>query len=109
MSTRPALGQKQTARRNEMRAVILAGLLLVPGGVVGASEAKTSCEAQAAMVMEVVTGRVEGKRQKAAERKLRKALGRDAAELLAAWVYSLPEEHLTEEVGTAWQAQCESL
>lgn len=92
-----------------MRAVILAVVLLVPGTLIGASEAKTSCEEQAAMVMEVVTGRAEGKKQKAAERKLRRALGNDAAELLASWVYSLPEEHLTEEVGTAWQAQCESL
>ncbi|SMX30279.1 hypothetical protein TRP8649_04422 [Pelagimonas phthalicica] len=73
------------------------------------SAAKPDCAAQAALVMEVVNGRVDGVRKGKARRELVKSLDKTAGEMLADWVYSLPEEQLTDEVGKAYKAQCEAM
>lgn len=73
------------------------------------SAAKPDCAAQAALVMEVVNGRVDGVRKGKARRDLVKSLDKTAGEMLADWVYSLPEEQLTDEVGKAYKAQCEAM
>ncbi|MGH1413678.1 MAG: hypothetical protein ACRBB0_09290 [Pelagimonas sp.] len=89
---------------------ILMAIFLCAASVASAEEpVKPDCEAQAALVMEVVNGRNEGVRKGKARRQLRAGLGKTAADMLSEWVYELPPEQLTDEIGIAWKAQCEAL
>ncbi|MCT4611412.1 MAG: hypothetical protein N4A70_19660 [Pelagimonas sp.] len=92
-----------------MRGAVFAGLLLSLATPVMADEEKVDCDAQAAMVMEVVQARADGKSKRKASRVLKKELGKDAAGMLADWVYTLPEDQLNEQVGVSWKALCETL
>lgn len=89
--------------------VLLAALICAASFVSAEEPAKADCDAQAAMVMEVVTGRSDGVAKGKARRELRKGIEKSAADMLVEWVYSLPEEQLTDQIGTVWKAQCETL
>lgn len=91
-----------------MRIVLALAVWAAPMALAEESE-KPDCDAQVALVMEVVNGRVDGVRKGKARRVLRQGLDRTAADMLADWVYTLPEEQLTEEVGLAWKTQCDAL
>ncbi|MCR8546795.1 hypothetical protein M4578_03065 [Salipiger sp. P9] len=73
---------------------------------VSAAEKKTRCAESAAIVMTAVQARKDGESKAKARRTLRKELDRTAGEMLADWIWDLPEEQLTEEVGQLWEAQC---
>lgn len=94
-----------------MKSLMITGILvaLATGAQAESDALDIDCAAQAELVMEVVTGRTEGVRKRKARRTLREGLGKTAGDALAEWVYSLPEEQLTDEVGAAWKAQCETL
>ncbi|WP_299928966.1 hypothetical protein [uncultured Pelagimonas sp.] len=89
---------------------VLLAALICAAPMASAQEAvKPDCEAQAALVMDVVNGRIDGVRKGKARRTLSKSLDRTAADMLAEWVYTLPEDQLTDEIGTNWKAQCDAL
>ncbi len=89
---------------------VLLAALICAAPMVSAEEAvKPDCDAQAALVMDVVNGRIDGVRKGKARRVLRAGLDRTAADMLAEWVYELPQDQLTDEIGTAWKARCETL
>ncbi len=85
-------------------------VLLAPGSALAdETPAVRDCAAQAALVMQAVTARVEGEPMRKTRRMLRAELDRTAGDMLAEWIYGLPEAQLTDEVGKLWQAQCEAL
>ena len=66
-----------------------------------------ACANSAAIVMQAVEGRKQGVAKSQARAALREQIGdRGAGDMLADWIWSLPEDQLTDEVGTAWEAQC---
>lgn len=67
------------------------------------------CEAQAVIVMDGVEARAEGATLEQTREALGDTLPEQAAGMLAQWIHALPEDQLTDAVGAAWQAQCESL
>jgi hypothetical protein len=67
------------------------------------------CDRAAAVVMQAVEARSAGTAEAEAARLLTAELGDAVGAELAAWVYALPPELLTEEVGRAWKSQCEAL
>lgn len=71
--------------------------------------ADVDCAGQAALVMQAVTARRDGDGMRKTRRMLRQELDRTAGDMLAEWIFSLPEDQLTEAVGEMWQAQCEAL
>lgn len=79
----------------------------------GAAEAQEAaardCDRVAEIVMGAVNARADGASKAKARRALRSELGQTAGDELANWVYGLPEEMLTEEVGQAWKSQCQTL
>lgn len=87
----------------------LAALILAAPMALAQEPLKPDCAAQADLVMEVVNGRADGIRKGKARRVLRAGLDRTAADMLAEWVYALPEEQLTDEVGKTWKTQCEAM
>ena len=98
-----------------MQSIKAAALTLILAAPVAAQQSGTdgadterlqSCTRQAQLVVGAVEARADGVSQRRARRGLRKELGPEAAEMLSAWIYSLPEEQLTPAVGDAWQAQC---
>lgn len=79
-------------------------------GAASAQEAAApDCDRVAEIVMGAVNARAKGESKAGARRVLRSELGRTAGDELANWVYALPEEMLTDEVGAAWKSQCETL
>lgn len=90
--------------------LLLTGLLMTAPMAAWAEEPlKPDCDAQAALVMDVVNDRASGVRKGKARRVLRAALDRTAADMLADWVYALPEEQLTDEIGKTWKKQCAAM
>ncbi|MCA0998404.1 hypothetical protein [Alloyangia pacifica] len=87
--------------------VVFFGLVLAAATPASAQSDKAArCETSAKMVMEAVQARKDGISQKRTERELRRALDRDSGEMLAQWIYSLPENQLTLDVGRSWEQQC---
>ena len=66
------------------------------------------CAEAAAIVMSGVDARIEGRSLRQTRTMLRRTLDRTAGDELANWIYALPEEALSEQIGTLWQTQCES-
>ncbi|WP_353472828.1 hypothetical protein PVT71_02005 [Salipiger sp. H15] len=90
-----------------MRNLVILGLALAAATPVSAQSDKAArCETSAKMVMEAVQARKDGIPQKRTERELRRALDRDAGTMLAQWIYGLPEDQLTLDVGRQWEKQC---
>ena len=95
-----------------IKAAALTLILAAPAAAqdTGTADADTqrlqSCARQAELVMTAVEARADGVPQRRAQRDLGAELGPEAAEMLAGWIYSLPEAQLTPEVGTAWETQC---
>lgn len=94
-----------------MRTLVVFGLVLAAAMPVSAKsdtqgDKAARCETSAKMVMEAVQARKDGIPQKRTERELRRALDRDAGSMLAQWIYTLPEEQLTLDVGRSWEQQC---
>ncbi|PYG27050.1 hypothetical protein [Pelagimonas varians] len=89
--------------------IFLAVLVLAAPMAMAQEALKPDCDAQAALVMDVVNDRVDGVRKGKARRVLRAALDRTAADMLADWVYALPEEQLTDEIGKTWKTQCAAM
>ena len=69
---------------------------------------KEGCLKSVEIVMAGVNARAEGKSKAATRRMLQDALDRNAGEQLAEFIWSLPEDQLTDAVGEAWKAQCEA-
>ncbi|MBY6003532.1 hypothetical protein KUV62_06420 [Salipiger bermudensis] len=66
-----------------------------------------ACAESAGIVMQAVESRKEGVAKSKARAALRDQIGdRGAGDMLADWIWSLPEDQLTDEVGAAWEAQC---
>lgn len=89
--------------------ILLAALVLTAPMAMAQEPLKPDCDAQAALVMDVVNDRVDGVRKGKARRVLRAELDRTAADMLADWVYALPEEQLTDEIGKTWKTQCAAM
>ncbi|MDA7426083.1 hypothetical protein [Thalassococcus lentus] len=79
--------------------------------VAGAAEDTPAmdCAEQAELVMQAVNARAEGEPKRKTRRMLRAALDREAGDMLADFIYTLPEDQLTDAVGDAYKAQCEAL
>ena len=69
---------------------------------------REGCLRSVEIVMQAVTARAEGKSRMQTRRMLRAALDRNAGDQLNDFVWSLPEDQLTDAVGEAWRAQCEA-
>ncbi|EPX85575.1 hypothetical protein [Salipiger mucosus] len=86
------------------------GFLLIALLSAGAASAQSTkeerCEASAAVVMEAVQARLDGMQKSRVRRALIRELDRTAGEMLADWIYGLPESELTPQVGETWKAQC---
>ncbi|MCT4553087.1 MAG: hypothetical protein N4A53_00200 [Pelagimonas sp.] len=75
-----------------------------------AEEDKTaSCDSQVEIVMSAVQKRLDGQRKGKTKRELRKDLGRTAGDMLADFIYSVPEDQLGDQIGEAYRAQCEAM
>ncbi|SDI69212.1 hypothetical protein SAMN04487993_1008155 [Salipiger marinus] len=92
-----------------MRALMmgLIGLGLTSGMAAAQGMDPANCAQSAKVVMEAVQARKDGIPQARTERELRRVLDRNAGQQLAEWIYSLPADELTPEVGRSWKAQCE--
>lgn len=91
------------------RAALFLALSLAagPGAAQGAAQSKKAqCAATAEIVMTAVQARKDGDSKRKARRALRAALDRTAGDMLAEWIWGLPEAQLTDAVGAAWEAQC---
>lgn len=71
-----------------------------------APEKVAACEKSTAVVMAGVQARRDGVPMRKARREMHAALDRTAGDVLAEWIYGLPEDQLTDEIGEAWKAQC---
>ena len=66
-----------------------------------------ACAKSAGVVMQAVEARKQRAAKSQARAVLREQIGdRSAGDMLADWIWSLPEDQLTDEVGAAWEAQC---
>ncbi|WP_150296873.1 hypothetical protein [Salipiger aestuarii] len=98
--------------------ILAAGLIVVGltgAGVIGAgpgiaatAKPDSVCEVTARLVSETVAARAAGQSKARARKPLHAALGADAGNVLAEWVWTLPEDQLTPAVGQAWKDQCEA-
>lgn len=91
------------------RLALVLPLLLLPHAGSAQQYDPQECAEQARMVMVGVTARAEGRSRDQAIRALIDELPEDVATMLADWIYALPPEVLTEQVGEAWRAQCQAL
>ncbi|CUH77852.1 hypothetical protein [Tropicibacter naphthalenivorans] len=91
-----------------MRAVMFVALIGCAAPAL-AEEAAMDCAAQAEFVMGLVQGRTDGVEAEAARKSAADVLDKDAGAMLVDWIYALPKEQLTPDVGTAWKLQCEAL
>ena len=91
------------------RLALVLTLLLLPRAGGAQQYDPQECAEQARMVMVGVTARAEGRNRDQAIRALDGELPEDVAAMLVDWIYALPPELLTEQVGEAWRAQCEAL
>ena len=92
-----------------MRFAAMIGIgILVAGGAQAAPDADkvAACDKSVAVVMAGIQARKDGASMGKTRRAMRKELDRTAGDMLAEWIYALPEDQLTEEVGTVWKAQC---
>ncbi|MBP0484065.1 hypothetical protein [Sagittula salina] len=92
-----------------MRKTILALCLVCAAPAAFAQEALDKCAQTEAWFNLAVDSRKLGETEIAVRRTLRADMGRDAADQLVAFVYALPEEHLTHDVGALAREQCEGL
>lgn len=97
------------SRMLRLTASVLAVFALGLAAPVVAQGSVPDCDRVSEVVMGAVNARVAGDTKNKTRRALRHELGRTAGDELAEWVYALPEEMLTDEVGKAWKSQCESL
>ena len=72
-------------------------------------DAQDACAQTETWFMSAVEARLEGKSKSRVRRSLRGEMGTTAAEQLVEFVFALPENMLTPEVGKAARAQCEAL
>ncbi|MCT4557017.1 MAG: hypothetical protein N4A61_03045 [Pelagimonas sp.] len=97
--------------RNWVSAGLVAGMMM--GQPLWAEDATDEggldCAAQAQLVMDAVNARKDGQSKRKTRRALVKQLDKTAGEMLADWIYSLEDAQLTDEVGEAWEMQCEAL
>lgn len=90
-----------------MRNLVIILMALSAATPVSAQGNKTaSCENSAKIVMEAVQARKDGVSERRTERELRRALNRDTGTMVAQWIYGLPEDQLTLDVGRTWVGQC---
>ena len=91
-----------------MRLTGLALALGLAAGPLAAQDAakEAQCNKSAAVVMEAVAARKAGAPKEQARRMLREKLDHTAGDMLSDWIYDLPEDQLTDALGTAWKAQC---
>ncbi|GGG80990.1 hypothetical protein GCM10011415_33090 [Salipiger pallidus] len=86
-------------------ALIAAGPVLSVGAA-HAQDKSEACAQSAAVVSAAVEGRQAGQSKSAVRNALRDALDREAGDMLAEWIWSLPQEQLTPAIGEAFEAQC---
>ncbi len=67
------------------------------------------CDAQAAIVKQAMTDRVEGVGLEETQTGLSETLGEEAGGMLARWIYDLPEGTSADDVAEAWKTQCAAL
>ncbi|WP_226621835.1 hypothetical protein [Alloyangia pacifica] len=90
-----------------MRNLLVLGLVLAAATPASAQSDKAArCETSAKTVMEAVQARKDGIPLRRTERELRRALDRDTGATLAQWIYELPEDQLTLDVGRDWEQKC---
>ncbi len=85
-----------------------AGLIGAGPGIAATAKPDSVCEVTARLVSETVAARAAGQSKARARKPLHAALGADAGNVLAEWVWTLPEDQLTPAVGQAWKDQCEA-
>jgi hypothetical protein len=90
---------------------LVAFLALCSTGVFAQDEAEPldTCAHTEAWFKMGVDARLLGDNQRKVRRMLIKEMGRTAGEQLSEFIFALPEEQLTPEVGKAARAQCEAL
>lgn len=89
---------------------VLAIIAVIGMTVSGASAQEVdSCAQTETWFNAAVQARLDGDGKGKVRRALRKEMDRTAAEQLADFVFALPEEHLTPDLGKAARAQCEAL
>lgn len=86
--------------------VAIVALMASAGAGQAASDKQARCDRSTAIVMQSVEARKNGASERQARSTLRKALGNTAGVELSKWLYALPMEQLTPEIGEMWTAQC---
>lgn len=97
-----------------MRWIVVAALMGTASPVLAQNAGEAACTEQAGLVMQVVAARSAGMNVRRAERRVQRNLTEELKKYdrfighIAQWVYSLPEDQLGTEVGTAFEAQCKA-
>ena len=91
-----------------LRLTLALGLLAsLPAAADAQQDKAAACAESAGIVMQAVEARKQGAAKSKARAALREQIGdRGAGDMLADWIWSLPEDQLTDEVSAAWEAQC---
>lgn len=91
----------------------VAGFVLLGQPAVADDEKDALCRSRADLVVDAFNARKAGETKRKVRRSMREELDRNAAEMLAEFVWSVPEEALTEEeigkAGDAFYEQCKAL
>ena len=89
-----------------MRKIITVIALFLSAPLLAEETQALDCAGQAELVMSLVQSRQEGVPVAEAGATASEALDEIAGAMLADWIYGLPEEQLSEELGQMWQSQC---
>ncbi len=92
-----------------MRNLAILGAALCVTGLPVLAQGELSCAAQTALVSDAIDARVAGEDVTAVRMMLTEAILDEAADMLAQWIYSLPDENLSDDTVVAFQTQCEAL
>ena len=93
-------------------AALVAGGLAASPAFAQSEDKQADCQAQAEVVMQVVSGRADGADQAQTVEAVQSGLSADRATYaqvvpaIADWVYTLPEDQLGDEVGQSWIDAC---
>ena len=94
-------------------AIPLLSLTLAASPAFADEDKEALCRERADLVVQAFTARKAGERRGKVQREMRTALDRTAAEMLTEFVWSVPDEALTDEqisgAGTMFYEQCKSL
>ena len=94
-------------------AIPLLSLAFVAAPAFADDEKETLCRERADLVVEAFNARKAGERRGKVQREMRAVLDRTAAEMLTEFVFSVPDEALTEEqisgAGDMFYEQCKAL